>query len=109
MSAVRLLLLAFVVLVAACGGSVSDSVDTTTGSTVDQTTTSTAGGSSTTETVDETITTEAPDTTRTTDGIESPNADLPAAPDFTLELGTGGEYTLSSTDNPVYLVFWAEW
>ncbi len=33
----------------------------------------------------------------------------PIAPDFTLELGEGGTYTLSETDKPVYLVFWAEW
>ena len=31
------------------------------------------------------------------------------APDFTLELGTGGTFTLSESDKPVYLVFWAEW
>jgi hypothetical protein len=31
------------------------------------------------------------------------------APDFTLELGDGGSYTLSERDKPVYLVFWAEW
>ena len=31
------------------------------------------------------------------------------APDFTLELGEGGSYTLSEGAKPVYLVFWAEW
>jgi hypothetical protein len=31
------------------------------------------------------------------------------APDFTLELGDGGSYTLSDGEKPVYLVFWAEW
>jgi hypothetical protein len=36
-------------------------------------------------------------------------ADRPLAPDFTLELGDGGEYTLSDGEMPVYLVFWAEW
>lgn len=33
----------------------------------------------------------------------------PAAPDFTLELGEGGTYTLYEGAKPVYLVFWAEW
>ena len=32
-----------------------------------------------------------------------------AAPDFTLALGDGSTFTLSETDKPVYLVFWAEW
>jgi hypothetical protein len=31
------------------------------------------------------------------------------APDFTLQLGEGGSYTLSEGAKPVYLVFWAEW
>lgn len=33
----------------------------------------------------------------------------PLAPDFTLELADGGVYSLSEGENPVYLVFWAEW
>lgn len=50
-----------------------------------------------------TATTEpAAATTETTTG-------RPLAPDFTLELGDGGEYTLSEGERPVYLVFWAEW
>jgi hypothetical protein len=31
------------------------------------------------------------------------------APDFTLDLGDGGSFTLSQGAKPVYLVFWAEW
>ena len=31
------------------------------------------------------------------------------APDFTLALGDGGEFTLSAAEKPVYLIFWAEW
>lgn len=31
------------------------------------------------------------------------------APDFTLVLGDGGSFTLSESDKPVYLLFWAEW
>ena len=33
----------------------------------------------------------------------------PPAPDFTLALGDGGEFTLSEEQKPVYMVFWAEW
>jgi hypothetical protein len=35
--------------------------------------------------------------------------DLPNAPDFTLELGEGGEFALAAEPRPVYLIFWAEW
>jgi len=35
--------------------------------------------------------------------------DGPLAPDFTIALGDGGEFTLSAEQKPVYLVFWAEW
>lgn len=44
----------------------------------------------------------APEATGTT-------SDRELVPDFTLELGDGGTYTLSEGDKPVYLVFWAEW
>lgn len=46
--------------------------------------------------------TAAPDTT-------SPASDRMVAPDFTLALGSGGTFTLSDSEKPVYLVFWAEW
>ena len=53
-------------------------------------------------------TTAAPDASAPpTDGgaIEGP-----AAPDFTLTLGTGSDtFTLSDEAKPVYMVFWAEW
>ncbi|MBW3666181.1 MAG: hypothetical protein KY394_01170 [Actinobacteria bacterium] len=62
----------------------------------------------------------APSTTATANATSSHAADAtvappttdsgrPVAPDFTLELGDGGEYTLSEGSKPVYLVFWAEW
>jgi thiol-disulfide isomerase/thioredoxin len=44
----------------------------------------------------------APPTTRV-----PPDGD--PAPDFTLVLGEGGEFTLSDAGTPVHLVFWAEW
>ncbi len=47
-------------------------------------------------------------------GVEAPattvpSVEGPAAPDFTLALGDGGEFTLSAEQKPVYLIFWAEW
>lgn len=33
----------------------------------------------------------------------------PPAPDFTITLDDGTEFTLSEEQKPVYLVFWAEW
>jgi len=87
------LVLAFVV---ACGGSTTtDSTDvtTSTNSTAQQATTTTEPGSSTT----------APA------GSSSTTSGRQVAPDFTLELGDGGEFVLSEGAKPVYLVFWAEW
>lgn len=46
---------------------------------------------------------EAPVAPTTTD------SGRPVAPEFSLELGNGGTYTLSERARPVYLVFWAEW
>ncbi|MCH7844724.1 MAG: hypothetical protein IH850_02720 [Acidobacteria bacterium] len=33
----------------------------------------------------------------------------PPAPDFSLALADGTEFTLSAEQKPVYMVFWAEW
>ncbi len=48
-------------------------------------------------------------TTTTAPGPTTTLSDRPLAPDFTLGLADGGEYTLSQGAKPVYLVFWAEW
>lgn len=50
-------------------------------------------------------------TTSTTPANSAPTegAALPAAPDFTLALGSGGTFRLYDETRPVYLVFWAEW
>lgn len=48
-------------------------------------------------------------TSTTVPGPTTTLSDRPLAPDFTLELADGGEYTLSAGAKPVYLVFWAEW
>ena len=50
-----------------------------------------------------------PETVATSPGGQTSISDRPVAPDFTLELGEGGVYTLSQGERPVYLVFWAEW
>lgn len=100
----------FALFVAACSSTGADSNpstvdagDETTTTDVDSTTqTTTAGDATTTTAGDGTTTTAAPEATTTTSG-------RPAAPDFTLELGDGGTYTLSEGSKPVYLVFWAEW
>ncbi|MDE0233448.1 MAG: hypothetical protein OXM62_00390, partial [bacterium] len=59
----------------------------------------------TTTTVPTTTTTAAPTTTTTT--TQPHNRE--SAPDFTLELGSGGTFTLSAEPRPVFMVFWAEW
>jgi hypothetical protein len=60
--------------------------------------------------VDET--TSSTTTVATTTTTAEPTTTIsgrPIAPDFTLQLGDGGSYTLSEGARPVYLVFWAEW
>jgi hypothetical protein len=67
------------------------------------------------ETPSTTVTTE-PGATTAVPGTTTPAApsttgavEGPSAPDFTLALGTGGEFSLSAEEKPVYMVFWAEW
>lgn len=64
---------------------------------------------------------EAPAATTTTTASSTPGGsdaqpddpgtqpDGPLAPDFTLALANGDEFTLSAAVKPVYMVFWAEW
>jgi hypothetical protein len=42
------------------------------------------------------------------DGADESSDGRPA-PDFVLALGEGGEFSPSSEDKPIYMVFWAEW
>ncbi len=63
-------------------------------------------GSTTSTTVEGTTT--MPPETEASPSTAAP-IDGPPAPDFTLALGDGGEFTLSAEQKPVYLVFWAEW
>lgn len=87
----------FLALVVACGGSTS----VTTSSGASQTTDIVNEGAATT-TLPQNSSTAAPGSTSTA-------PDRQIAPDFTLKLGDGGQYTLSDGAKPVYLVFWAEW
>lgn len=84
-------------LAAAC--STAPVADTTTSQAA--TTTSTAPGGAPSETT-------APAAGDGTTTTRVPPAGDPA-PDFTLALGEGGEFTLSEAATPVHLVFWAEW
>jgi len=36
-------------------------------------------------------------------------ADAVASPDFELALGEGGTFASAAADQPIYMVFWAEW
>jgi len=90
------LMVALALVVGACA------VDGGTETVVSGPTTSDAPAGSGSSAPDVPATSAAPGETTTT-------SDREVAPDFTLELGDGGEYTLSEGEKPVYLVFWAEW
>ncbi len=92
----KVLLVLFVLVAAACSTPGDTAGPDTTGPTTTVASSpSTSDGSSATSST-------APGETTTTSGRQ-------VAPDFTLELGDGGTYTLSEGEKPVYLVFWAEW
>lgn len=67
----------------------------------------------TTSSVDDAPATTSPVTTQSAgeeqSGDEEPTVDGDPAPDFTLALDGGGEFTLSGEQKPVYMIFWAEW
>ena len=88
-------LVPLILLVTACTAPATDAMEPTTPDPVTSTTLTSDGS--------ETGATSEVDTTTTT------SSGRPVAPDFTLELGSGGEYTLSEGSKPVYMVFWAEW
>ena len=97
---------AFAVVAASCASG------TDTATSAPETSSSTAAAQTgadelTTSTTVEGTTTMPPDT-EATPSTAAP-IDGPPAPDFTLALGDGGEFTLSAEQKPVYLVFWAEW
>ncbi len=105
-----ILLIGTLALVAASCASGSDTASSTPDSSESPATTSpvTIAPVTTTPVTTSPVTTspgsEAPATTATSSPVDGP-----AAPDFTLALGDGGEFTLSEEQKPVYLIFWAEW
>ena len=103
---IRLLVIVFALIAVSCGGSGAESgspfttAPTTASPSTDAPTTeapSTTGGGST----DAPATSPAP--------VDRPPTEGPAAPAFTTVLSDGTEFNLAAEQNPVYLVFWAEW
>lgn len=92
-------------LLAACG---TGEVEAVAGTSPSQTETTTTSPPPSTSSSVEPATSTVPETTVQETTVPEPS-DRPIAPDFTLELGTGGTFTLSEGEKPVYLVFWAEW
>ena len=85
-------------LVAACGGTPT----ATTGEAT--TTTSVTAPASTASTV---VTTSSPTTVTGEAPPTTPGGD--PAPEFSLQLGDGSTFMLSSEQRPLFMVFWAEW
>jgi hypothetical protein len=101
----HLLITVLAVVVAACAPETGGSTSTTEGGQVTTTPAPTDDGSG-----DTPSSTEGPEVTTTmSPGATETTSGRPVAPDFTLELGDGGNYTLSEGGKPVYLIFWAEW
>lgn len=98
---IRLVATILMLLAAACGG--TDSVQETAAPTQAPATSQEPGNTS------------GPDNTAgpgvTTSGPETapPPAEGPLAPDFSTILSDGTTFDLADHDQPVYLVFWAEW
>ncbi len=42
-------------------------------------------------------------------GTSTGDGEAVAAPQFTLDLGDGGTFSLEEETRPVFMVFWAEW
>ena len=95
-------LVALAVVAASCGG------DSDTSSTLDSPESPVTTSPVTTSPVTTSPVTTSPPGAETPE-TTVPTVDGPAAPDFTLALGDGGEITLSTEQKPVYLIFWAEW
>ncbi|MFV1960544.1 MAG: peroxiredoxin family protein [Acidimicrobiia bacterium] len=94
--------LVLLLLIAACGGTASDQqnqesqVPVAPSSSVANSPATTAGD-------------DSPPTTSPADSPSTTDSGRPVAPDFTLELAEGGQFTLSEGSKPVYIIFWAEW
>ena len=96
----------FALVVAGCGDDAPQTASTVTSSSSTTTSTvasTTTAGDTTAPAATSSTTSEA--TTTTT----RPRPEGDDAPDFTVELGEGGTFTLSEEQKPVYMIFWAEW
>ena len=93
-------LVPLILLVAACGGD-TDSAD---GEAVEAPAVTEAAP----DTAAPETTAGEPETT-TTAAAAAAEPLGPPAPDFTLELGSGGTFALSEHTQPVLIFFWAEW
>ena len=104
------LLVALALVAASCGGAVEDAGDATTSAPAASETIATEAPETTpTEAMgDDDHSEDTADTTTTTDEPK-PEPEGDPAPDFTLALADGSEFSLSAEEKPVYLVFWAEW
>jgi hypothetical protein len=102
-----LLLVAIVLVAAACGGS-NDSVAEAGTASPDVAAETTAAPEATAPTTDGATTDEPADTPATT-AAAAPSFDGPPAPDFELDLNDGTTFTLAGEEKPVFMVFWAEW
>lgn len=98
-----LLTFGFALIIGACAAEDAGSTSTTKRGQVSTTQPSDRGSAESPDS------TEPASTTTTTAAETGTTSGRPLAPDFSLELGEGGTYTLSEGAKPVYLVFWAEW
>jgi ABC-type glycerol-3-phosphate transport system substrate-binding protein len=98
------LILALVLVLAACGGADEQAAPTT--AAVEEATLS-AEGTSAPESAPTTATEDAAAPSEAAD--PGPSFDGPPAPDFELALADGSTFALSGEQKPVYVVFWAEW
>ncbi len=106
----RRLFVVLALVATACGGvdvsqSVSPSEPVVDGST-DSASAAEEGTDSTSATEEGTNTTSAADEATDEAGDST---DGNPAPEFVLTLGEGGEFSPSTEDKPIYMVFWAEW
>jgi len=99
-----LLTAAIALILVACASQGARSTATTEGGQLSTSQPSDSGSGESPDSTDKpaSTTTTAQEATETTSG-------RPLAPNFSLDLGDGGTYTLSEGAKPVYLVFWAEW
>lgn len=101
-----LVLVTFALIAASCSGS-NEPAAAPTPAAAPGTTASSDVGSTSSSVVQPT--TEASGSQVPISAAATPSFDGPPAPDFELALSDGSTFRLSDEENPVYIVFWAEW